>query len=95
MLEFLVELSEINTLYAIYTGLIIGLAFKYLWSLNCEYWESATFTSYKKNNRFQSSHIVLKFFRNQTNSVVIWIIQIVRRKNVFSDESDSVCLLSN
>jgi hypothetical protein len=95
MLELFIELSEINSLYAIYAGFIIGLAFKYLWTFNCEHWDSTTFSTYKKNHHIHASHLILRFFRDQTNTMVVWIIQIVRRKNVCSDETDSLSLLSN
>jgi hypothetical protein len=87
--EFLVELSEVNTLYAIYTGIILGLALKYFWSLNGEYWESTSFLTYENEGNIHSTTIVLKYFCIQSNLIVNWIIQIVRRKKATSDETDS------
>jgi hypothetical protein len=87
--EFLVELSEVNTLYAIYTGIILGLALKYFWSLNCEYWESTSFSTYENEKNIHSPMIILKYFRTQSNLLYNWIIQIVRRKKAATDETDS------
>jgi hypothetical protein len=87
--EFLVELSEVNTLYAIYTGIILGLALKYFWSLNCEYWESTSFSTYENEKNIHSPTIILKYFRTQSNLLYNWIIQIVRRKKAATDETDS------
>lgn len=91
--EFLVELSEGNTLYAIYTGIILGLALKYLWSLNGEYWETASFSTINNDSNNHSPKIILKFFCTQSNLLFIWIIQIVRRKKAASDETDSFVFL--
>lgn len=87
--EFLIELSEVNTLYAIYTGIILGLALKYFWSLNCEYWESNSFSTNENEKNIHSPTIVLKYFSTQSNHLFNWIIQIVRRKKASSDETDS------
>jgi hypothetical protein len=92
--EFLVELSEVNTLYAIYTGIILGLALKYFWSLNCEYWESTSFSTYENERSIHSPTIVLKYYSTQSNVIFNWIIQIVRRKKTSSlDETDSFLIL--
>jgi hypothetical protein len=87
--EFLVELSEVNTLYAIYTGVILGLALKYFWSLNCEYWESSSFLTYENDRNIHSPTIVLKSYCIQSNLIFNWIIQVVRRKKSTLDETDS------
>jgi hypothetical protein len=87
--EFLIELSEVNTLYAIYTGVILGLALKYFWSLNCEYWESTSFSTYENDSNPHSPTIILKYFCTQLNLLYNWIIQIVRRKKANTDETDS------
>lgn len=87
--EFLIEISEVNTLYAIYTGIILGLALKYFWSLNCEYWETTSFSTYENENCIHSPNIVLKSYSTQSNLLFNWIIQIVRRKKAISDDTDS------
>ena len=90
MFEFFIELTEINTLYAIYTGIILGLALKYYWSLNCDSWDQTTPTTYTSERKLLSPKIILKNFKNQLNLLYNWIIQIVRRKESTSDEVDSM-----
>lgn len=91
MFEFLIELTEINTLYAIYTGLIIGLVLKYFWSsLKYEYWDSSSFSNDLNGSKIQSPQIVLKKYSTKSNLLVNWIIQIVRRKETPSDETDII-----
>lgn len=89
MFEFIFELAEMNTLYAIYSGLIIGLAFKILWSWNHENLSSTTYFNNSDENTTKTSQIVLKNNQTRTNPLLTWIIQIVRRKEGLGDETDS------
>jgi type II secretory pathway component PulC len=89
IIEFIFELAEMNTLYAIYSGLIIGLAFKLLWSWNHENLTSTTHPKNSNEKITQSSQIVLKINQTRTNPLLTWIIQIVRCKEGLGDESDS------
>ncbi|HYK75167.1 MAG TPA: hypothetical protein VEV44_18885 [Pseudoneobacillus sp.] len=94
MFEFLMELTEFNTLDAIYTGIILGLAIKYVWSsIKYEYWDSTSFSNDLNGRRIQSPRIVLKNYSTKSNLLVNWIIQIVRRKETPSDETDSIVFL--
>ncbi|WP_442594029.1 hypothetical protein [Neobacillus sp. D3-1R] len=91
MFEFLLEFSEMNTLDAIYTGIILGLAIKYVWSsIKYEYWDSTSFTHELTGSRIHSPKIILKKYATKSNLLVNWIIQIVRRKENPSDETDSI-----
>lgn len=89
MFEFLLQLSEINTLYAIYTGLILGLTLKYLWSYSTEYSTPTSLSIYYNEKRTNSPKIVLRKYRGHSNLLFNWIIQIVRRKDATNDETDS------
>jgi hypothetical protein len=92
MFEFLLELSEMNTLYAIYTGIILGLTLKYLWSWNTDYFTSTSYSNYKDENIINSPLMILKIYRVHSNLLFNWIIQIVRRKETSSDDTDSSVL---
>jgi hypothetical protein len=88
MFEFLLELSEMNAPYAIYTGIILSLALKYFWSWNNDSFTSTSFSNYKYEKVISSPQLVLKNFRNQSNVLFNWILQIVRRKEAAADDTD-------
>jgi hypothetical protein len=87
MFEFLLELSEMNTLSAIYTGIILGLTIKYIWFWNTDCPTSASFSNYNEENK-DSPQLGFKKFRSHSNVLFNWIIQIVRRKEASSDDID-------
>jgi hypothetical protein len=89
MIDFIFELAEMNTLYAIYSGLIIGLALKLLWSWNNENLTSTTYFKNSDEKITKSSKIILKINQTRTNPLLTWIIQIVRCKEGLGDETDS------
>ncbi|MFD2445640.1 hypothetical protein ACFSO7_16895 [Bacillus sp. CGMCC 1.16607] len=86
ILELFGELTELNAIYAIYTGIILSLILKYIWTINFESWEDTSFANqsyeYKKNDH----QIILKKFRTKSHLLFIWIIQIVRRKDATSSD---------
>lgn len=88
MFEFLLELSEMNAPYAIYTGIILSLALKYFWSWNTDSFTSTSISNYKYEKVISSPQLVLKNYRNQSNMLFNWILQIVRRKEAAADDTD-------
>lgn len=93
MLEIILELAEMNTLYALYTGILLGLTLKYFWTWNLDCYSSTSDSYYIDENRIHSPTIVLNKHRSQSNLLFNWIIQIVRRKETSSDATDHFVFL--
>jgi hypothetical protein len=93
IIEFFTEITEIHTLYCLYSGIILGLIIKYIWSLNTDCTEYRNFRNDSWEANYHGPTIILKIFHTQSNNVVNWIIKMVRRKQATNLETDKSGLL--
>ncbi|NHM29405.1 hypothetical protein [Neobacillus terrae] len=85
MIQILIDLTDFNTLTALYISIYIGMTIKLLWAWSAEssFLGSITDTANTK--------IVQPFFynseksNNHSNHILMWIIKYIRRKKSSQD----------
>lgn len=95
MFQILIDHSDINTLYALYASIYLGLILKYLWIWCVDYTLNGS-SSYVKNTKIICP-LPLAVEKNGFHGSIILnrIIKYIRRKDCPQDDSEEPISLLN
>jgi hypothetical protein len=91
-----IDLTDINTLNALYISIYIGITLKFLWAWNVEYCFLGSLSEPAKTKIVHPLFFYKKKSRLNGNFILIRIVKYIRRKKSSQDESEepfSYCLI--
>jgi hypothetical protein len=86
LLDFLMDITNLQLDYTLYVGLIIGLTVKYfwVWNIDIHFLDSISPSS---EWSFKTQGLTLQMKRQLTiNEIFIWLIKLIRRKESPGEE---------